>query len=94
MNDAAPDQFYAHQMAAFLESGCKVHCDLGLLGPGQDLVELAEQCVKRLARERCGPQLLVGPRFDFDVAPKSPDCDAAASSLGAVIHWRKAACGS
>jgi hypothetical protein len=68
---AAPDQFYAQQMAAFLEAGCDVRCDLGLLRPGQDLVELAEQCVdplilllskdswpKRLPRERWDPLLL------------------------------------
>jgi hypothetical protein len=68
---AAPDQFYAQQMAAFLEAGCDVRCDMGLLRPGQDLVELAEQCVdplilllskdswpKRLARERWDPLLL------------------------------------
>ena len=71
---AAPDQFYAQQIAAFLESGCDVRCDLGLLGPGQDLVELAEQCVdplilllskdswpKRLPRERWDPLLLELP---------------------------------
>jgi hypothetical protein len=71
---AAPDQFYAQQIAAFLESGCDVRCDLGLLGPGQDLVELAEQCVdplilllskdswpKRLPRERWDPLLLKLP---------------------------------
>jgi hypothetical protein len=71
---AAPDQFYAQQIAAFLESGCDVRCDLGLLRPGQDLVELAEQCVdplilllskdswpKRLPRERWDPILLELP---------------------------------
>ncbi len=71
---AAPDQFYAQQFAAFLESGCDVRCDLGLLRPGQDLVELAEQCVdplilllskdsgpKRLPRERWDPILLELP---------------------------------
>ena len=71
---AAPDQFYAQQIAAFLESGCDVRCNLGLLGPDQDLVELAEQCVdplilllskdswpKRLPRERWDPLLLQLP---------------------------------
>jgi hypothetical protein len=51
-----------------------VRCDLGLLGPGQDVVELAEQCVdplilllskdswpKRLPRERWDPLLLELP---------------------------------
>ncbi len=45
---AAPDQFYAQQMAAFPEAGCDVRCDMGLLRPGQDLVELAEQSVDPL----------------------------------------------
>jgi hypothetical protein len=71
---AAPDRFYAQQIAALLEAGCDVRCDLGLLGPGQDLVELAEQCVdplilllskdswpKRLPRERWDPLLLELP---------------------------------
>jgi len=71
---AAPDQFYAQQIAAFLEAGCDVRCDPGSLGPGQDLVELAEQCVdplilllskdswpKRLPRERWDPLLLELP---------------------------------
>jgi hypothetical protein len=71
---AAPDQFYAQQLAAFLEAGCDVRCDPGLLGAGQDLVELAEQCAdplilllskdswpKRLPRERWDPLLLEIP---------------------------------
>src|ERR1700722_12077163 len=71
---AAPDQFYAQQTAALLEAGCDVRCDLGLLRLGQDLVELAEQCVdplilllsndswpKRLPRERWDPLLLELP---------------------------------
>jgi hypothetical protein len=71
---AAPDQFYAQQMAAFVEAGCAVRCDMGLLRPGQDLVELAEQCVdplvlllskhswpRRLPRERWDPLLLELP---------------------------------
>jgi len=68
---AQADQVYAQQIAAFLESGCDVRCHLGLLGPGQDLVELAEQCAdplilllskdswpNRLPRERWDPLLL------------------------------------
>jgi hypothetical protein len=71
---AAPDQFYAQQITAFLEAGCDVRCDPGLLRPGQDLAELAEQCVdplllllskdswpKRLPRERWDPLLLELP---------------------------------
>jgi hypothetical protein len=71
---AAPDQFYAQQIAAFLESGCDVRCNLATPGPGQDLVELAEQCLdplilllsqdswpKRLPRERWDPLLLELP---------------------------------
>ncbi len=71
---AAPDQFYAQQIAAFLEAGCDVRCDMGVLRPGQDLVELAEQCVdplifllskdswpKRLPREHWDPLLLELP---------------------------------
>lgn len=71
---AAPDQFFAQQIAAFLEAGCDVRCESGLLRPDQDLVELAEQCVnplilllskdswpKRLPRERWDPLLLELP---------------------------------
>jgi len=68
---AAADHDYALTLAAFLEAGCDVRCDLGLLRPGQDLVDLAEQCVdplilllsrdswpQRLPRGRWDPLLL------------------------------------
>ena len=71
---ATADHDYALTLAAFLDAGCDVRCDLALLRPGQDLVDLAEQCVdplilllsrdswpQRLDRARWHPLLLELP---------------------------------
>src|SRR5487761_2438194 len=82
---AAADHAYARELAAFLEAGCDVRCDPdeGLLRPGQDLVELAEQCSghlvlllskdswpERLPRQRWGSVLLELPLGCMLVNPR------------------------
>lgn len=73
---APADRNYAERLAAFLESGCDVRCNLdaGLMEPGEDLIEKVEQgseilivllsknsWPKRLPRERWDPILLETP---------------------------------